>query len=75
MVTDMAIKNPITSIQVHANTRELLDALKASGQTYEDLILEMAEDHFPPRLIAQLKRRFSHLRGPTADEVFRRAGL
>jgi hypothetical protein len=71
----MATKNPTTTIQVHASTQRFLDALKATGQTYEDLILEMAEEHFPPRLIAELKKRFSVLRGPTADEVFERAGV
>jgi hypothetical protein len=71
----MAAREQTTSIQVHTSTREFLDALKASGQSYEDLILEMAEEHFPPRLINQLKRRFSVLRGPSAEEVFRRAGL
>jgi hypothetical protein len=71
----MAVRDPTTSIQVHASTRGFLDALKASGQTYEDLILEMAEEHFPPRLINQLRRRFALLRGPSSDEVFRRAGL
>lgn len=71
----MAAENPTTTIQVHESTRRFLDALKATGQTYEDLILEMAEDHFPPRLRRELERRFKVLRGPTADEVFQRAGL
>jgi hypothetical protein len=71
----MAVDNPTTSIQVHESTRRFLGALKASGQSYEDLILEMAEEHFPPELLQQLKRRFRVLRGRTADEVFRRAGL
>jgi len=71
----MAAKDPTTTIQVHASTRHFLDALKTSGQSYEDLILEMVEEHYPPRLVNQLRRRFSVLRGPTADEVFRRAGL
>jgi hypothetical protein len=71
----MAIKDLPTFIQVHASTRDLLNALRASGQTYEDLILEMAEEHFPPSLIKQLRRRFSVLRGPRVDAVFRRAVL
>ena len=71
----MTVRDPTTSIQVHASTRDLLDALMASDQTYEDLILEMAEEHFPTRLITQLRHRFSILRGPSADEVLQRAGL
>lgn len=71
----MATTDPTTTIQVHASTQKFLDALKASGQTYEDLILEMAEDHYPPRLVSELKRRFAVLRGRSSEEVFRRAGL
>jgi len=71
----MVASNPTTTIQVHATTRRFLDALKASGQSYEDLILEMAEDHYPPELVRELKSRFKVLRGRTADEVFARAGL
>ena len=71
----MVTANPTTTIQVHESTRRFLDALKASGQTYEDLILEMAEEHYPPQLLRELRRRFKVLRGPTADEVFHRAGL
>ena len=73
MVTQMPSKDPITSIEVHTSTKALLDALKANGQSYEELILEMAEEHFPTLLINRLRRRFSLLRGPTAEEVFRRA--
>ncbi|HZY91836.1 MAG TPA: hypothetical protein VFG07_03555 [Thermoplasmata archaeon] len=68
-------KDPTTSIQLHESTRKFLGALKAAGQTYEDLILEMAEEHYPANLIEQLKRRFAVLRGPAVEEVFQRAGL
>lgn len=71
----MVASNPTTTIQVHRSTRRYLDALKASGQSYEDLILEMAEDHYPPELLRELKGRFKVLRGKTAEEVFARAGL
>ncbi len=71
----MSTADPTTTIQLHQSTRRFLDALKASGQSYEDLILEMAEDHYPPELLHELKNRFSVLRGKTADEVFARARL
>ncbi|MDE1819977.1 MAG: hypothetical protein KGJ23_11410 [Euryarchaeota archaeon] len=71
----MAAKDPTTTLQVHESTRRLLDALKASGQTYEELILEMVEEHFPPRLVKELEHRFADLRGPSAEEVFERAGV
>jgi hypothetical protein len=71
----MVASNPTTTIQVHISTRRYLDALKASGQSYEDLILEMAEDHYPPELLRELKSRFKVLRGRTAEEVFTRATL
>ena len=71
----MAAENPTTTIQVHESTRQFLYALKATGQTYEELILELAEDHYPPSLIRELEQRFKVLQGRAADEVFRRAGL
>jgi hypothetical protein len=71
----MVVANPTTTIQVHLSTRRFLDALKVSGQTYEDLILEMAEDHYPPELLRELKGRFRVRRGRTAEEVFARAGI
>jgi len=71
----MATADGTTTIQVHRSTREFLDALKASGQTYEDLILEMAEEHYPPELLRELRKRFKVLRGPTAQRVLSRAGL
>ena len=71
----MTAGDSTTTIQLHQNTRRLLYALKASGQSYEDLILEMAEDHHPPELLGELKSRFSVLPGKTSSEVFARARL
>ena len=71
----MSGSDPTTTIQLHQSTRRFLDALKTSGQSYEDLILEMAEDHYPPELLRELKSRFSVLQGKTANEVFARARL
>ena len=71
----MAAKDPKTSIQVHESTRHFMDALRAVVLTYDDLILEMAEAHFPPALVKKLEERFRVLRGPTAEEVLRKAGV
>ncbi len=71
----MTAGDSTTTIQLHQSTRRLLYALKAPGQSYEDLILEMAEDHHPPELLGELKSRFSVLHGKTASEVFARARL
>ena len=60
------------TIQLHRSTRRFLEALKAHGQSYEDLILEMAEDHHPPALLRELKDRRKVLRGRTAAEVLAR---
>ena len=32
-----------TSIQIHMNTRELLEQIGRKGQTYDDLIMELIE--------------------------------
>ena len=71
----MAAKEPTTTIQVHASTQRLLDALKAPGQTYEGLLLEMVEEHFPAGLVKEPEGRLSDLRGPTAAQVLHRAGV
>ena len=75
MAYPMAVKDPTTSIQLHESIRQFLDALYTCGQSYDVLILEMAEVHFPPTILKQLKRRFAVLGGPSSDEVFRRTGL
>ncbi len=61
------------TIQLHRSTRRFLEALKAHGQSSEDLILEMAkEEHHPPALLRELKDRCKVLRGRTAVEVLAR---
>jgi hypothetical protein len=75
MATHMPSRDLLISIRVRPSTKALRGALKVNRQTYEELILELAEERFPAPLINRLKRRFSLPHGPTAAEAFRRAGI
>jgi hypothetical protein len=71
---------PPTTITVRTSTRHLLEAMKRPGETYDELIQEIAEEYYPPRVIADLKRRVSEIRlgrvkGVPAEEMRRRLGL
>jgi hypothetical protein len=56
MVKYMA-SNPLTSIPVHSDVVRRLRTLKTADQTWDDFLLEMAEDHVPPGWYAELERR------------------
>ncbi|MGA7862197.1 MAG: hypothetical protein WCB19_10150 [Thermoplasmata archaeon] len=54
--------------------------MKRPGETYDELIQELAEEYYPPRVIAELKRRVADIRAGRAKaiptgEVYRRWGV
>jgi hypothetical protein len=54
--------------------------MKRPGETYDALIQELAEEYYPPRVIAELKRRVDDIRsgcvkGISADEMRERLGI
>jgi hypothetical protein len=68
----MAIADPQTTITVRQSTRQLLESVKATGQTYDELLRDLVEDHYPPELIVELKRRMARRpHGRMDSEVFR----
>ncbi len=76
----MVMSDPPTTITVRSSTRHLLEAMKRPGETYDQLIQELAEEYYPPRVIAELKRRVDDLRmgrvkGVPAAEMRRRLGI
>lgn len=76
----MATADPPTTITIRTSTRHLLESLKRPGESYDDLLQELAEEYYPPRLIAELKKRVSEIRagkakGVPAEEVYRRWGV
>ena len=75
----MAVSDPPTTITVRSSTRQLLQSMKRPGETYDDLLQEMAEEYYPEGTIAELRRRVSDLRSGkvktiSADEAFQRLG-
>ena len=54
--------------------------MKRPGESYDDLLQELAEEYYTPRVIAELKKRVSEIRagkvkGVPAEEVYRRWGV
>jgi len=80
LLGSMAITDPPTTITIRSSTRQLLESMKRPGETYDALIQELAEEYYPPKLIAELKKRVSEIRagkvkGVPAEEVYRRWGV
>jgi hypothetical protein len=74
------MSDPPTTITLRTSTRHLLETMKRPGETYDQLIQELAEEYYPPRVIAELKRRVDDLRsgrvkGVPAAEMRRRLGI
>lgn len=58
--------NAITTIPVHSDVVRRLRSLKTADQTWDDLLLEMAEDYVPRFWVEELERR---ARDAAADDV------
>ena len=80
LLGSMATADPPTTITIRTSTRHLLESMKRPGESYDDLLQELAEEYYPPKLIAELKKRVSEIRagkvkGVPAEEVYRRWGV
>ncbi len=76
----MAAMDPPTTITIRTSTRQLLESMKRPGETYDELLQNLAEEHYPPKVIAELKRRVADVRagrvkGIPAAEMRRRLGV
>ena len=76
----MATADPPTTITVRTSTRELLETMKRPGETYDELIQELAGEYYSPELIAELKKRVADLRAGRvktipASEMWKRLDL
>lgn len=49
--------NPLTTIPVHSDVVQRLRSLKTADQTWDQFLLEMAEDYVPPSWYAEIERR------------------
>lgn len=73
----MAAADRPTTITIRSSTRHLLESMKRPGETYDELIQELAEEYYPPSVIEELKTRVAEIRAGRvkpvpADEVARR---
>lgn len=76
----MATADPPTTITLRTSTRHLLENMKRPGETYDELIQELAEEYYPPSVIAELKHRVDDIRagrvkGIRSEEMRKRLGL
>lgn len=53
----------ITSIPVHSHVVRRLRSLKSADQTWDEFLMDMADDYVPPGWYAEIERR----RGPGED--------
>jgi hypothetical protein len=58
----MAAADPPTTITIRSSTRHLLESIKRPGETYDDLLQELAEEYYSPELIGELRRRLTAIR-------------
>jgi predicted CopG family antitoxin len=80
LLQSMVLADPPTTITIRTSTRRLLESMKRPGESYDDLLQELAEEYYPPKLIAELKKRVSEIRagkvkGVPAEAVYRRWGV
>lgn len=67
----MALADPQTTITIRQSTRKLLESVKPTGQTYDELLRDLVDEHYPPELMEELKRRMSAKpRGRMDTEVY-----
>ena len=76
----MATADPPTTITLRTSTRHLLENMKRPGETYDVLIQELAEEYYPPKIIAELRHRVAEIRagrirGIPSGEMRKRLGL
>lgn len=76
----MELADPPTTITVRSSTRQLLETMKRPGETYDELLQELAVEYYPPGVLAELKKRVADIqagrvRGIPASEMRRRLGL
>jgi hypothetical protein len=76
----MALADRPTTITIRSSTRHLLESMKRRGESYDELIQELAEEYYPPETIAELRRRVAELGGGKAKTIpagqaYKRLGL
>jgi hypothetical protein len=67
----MSLADPQTTITIRQSTRKLLESVKPTGQTYDELLRDLIDEHYPPELLEELKRRMNaRPHGRTDTEVY-----
>jgi len=80
LLPSMALADRPTTITIRSSTRHLLESMKRPGESYDELLQELAEEYYPPETMAELRRRVADLGGGKAktipaEEAYKRLGL
>lgn len=67
--------DPMTTISVHTSTRRLLESVKGAGESYDELLQDLIEEHYPPEFLRELRRRIKRSPRFPGEQVFREAGV
>ena len=70
MVVVMSVSR-MTSIPVHSEVLQELQARKTGGKTWDDFLLELLEDYDPPEWLAELETRRKRGRWLPASDLDR----
>lgn len=63
----------LTSIPVHSHVVRRLKSLKAADQTWDDFLMDMAEDYVPSGWYAEIDRRRRRGEDVPMEQVLRRS--
>jgi hypothetical protein len=69
LLPTMAASDRPTTITIRPSTRRLLESMKRPGETYDELIQELAKEYSPPSVIAELKGRLADIRAGRVKPV------
>jgi hypothetical protein len=69
------VSSPLTTISVHSDVLSRLRRLKIADQTWDEFLLEMADDYVPRAWVEELERRAKDPASGDvpADQVFEEA--
>jgi hypothetical protein len=67
--------DPVTTIQVHASTRRLLESYKVGGRTYDEVLLDLMEQMPSQEFFRAMKEQLRHGRWTPLEEVRKKLSL
>ena len=73
LLPTIAASDRPTTITIRSSTRHLLESMKRPGETYDELIHELAEEYYPPSVIEELEKRVADIQAGRVKPVSTKA--